>query len=510
MKNYLYLLSALVFSLLVASCSKDSDDPVPTPDPEPDTVASIYTVSATGATYTFDTTTSTFTLTMPTVTDFSQVNLYFTTSGGKVYLNDKEVTSGSNQTDLSNPITLKIVNGTASASYTVKARNTGLPVVSITTPNSQSITSKEDWMEGATIKINKVDGTVDYEGSMSIRGRGNSTWNYPKKPYALKLEKKGSLLDMPKHKRWVLLANWKDRTLLRNDAAFWLSKHSGLPYTVRGEFVELVLNGKHQGNYYLCEQIKIDENRVNVTEMDANETDPEKVTGGFLLELDTYYDEVNKFTSSKFNLPYQFKQPDETELSSAAQEYLMNYVEDLETLLKDNTRVQNHEYEAYFDVDTAIDYMLVEELTNNTDFYSTWPWNGPHSVYFYKDRGGKLCSGPVWDFDYHAFVPDYSYYWAGATRTLYYPALLKDEKFRSRMIERWEQQRDTFYKLNEYIDEMAEKLAVSDEVNIKMWPIDNSENGDEKMSFSSAIARMKEGFQKKWNWMNTNIYTLSM
>ena len=81
---------------------------------------------------------------------------------------------------------------------------------------------------GATMRISRPDGTVDYEGSLEIRGRGNSTWNYPKKPYALRLPEKHAVLGMPGHKRWILLANWKDRTLMRNDAAFWLSRHTGL------------------------------------------------------------------------------------------------------------------------------------------------------------------------------------------------------------------------------------------------------------------------------------------
>lgn len=184
----------------------------------------------------------------------------------------------------------------------------GCPVVFIET-GGRAIPSKwEDWLEDAHVKIYNADWSVDLDASTSIRGRGNSTWGYPKKPYALKLDSGAEVLGMPKRKRWVLLANWMDRTLLRNDVSFKLAALTSLAYTPRGEFVEVYINGRHNGNYYLCEHIKVDQNRVNIDELDQGEVD-----GGYLLELDTYYDEVNKFKSEIRNLPYMFKDPDEVD-----------------------------------------------------------------------------------------------------------------------------------------------------------------------------------------------------
>lgn len=462
-----------------------------------------------GQSATLDEETSTYTAILPTTTDFSDMTVYLSFDGDSATDGTHDLLDGSCQLDLSKPLTITLTMGGKSKEYTIIAKNTGLPVVRINTPDKKAITSKDVWMEGADMVIDYPDGTRDYEGTLSIRGRGNSTWNYVKKPYALKLDKKSKVLGMPKHKRWVLLANWKDRTIMRNDAAFWLSRQTSLPYTVRGQFVELVLNGKHIGNYYLCEQIKIDDNRVAITEMDPNETDPEKITGGYLLELDTYFDEVNKFRSPRFNLPYQIKQPDETELSAEAKSYIINYVTELENLLKDETRVKNHEYEQYLDVDSAIEFMFVEELTNNTDFYNSWPSIGPHSCYLYKDRGGKLFHGPLWDFDYHGFVPSLSQQWAGANKTIYYPALLKDEKFRNRMLELWEKDKAKFEKLPDYIDQKADEIRLSEGYNHNMWPINtNSENGDEKMTFDAAIERIKLGFTTKLAWMDRHLKEL--
>ena len=167
--------------------------------------------------------------------------------------------------------------------------DTGLPVAYLTTP--APVTSKDEWIPDASMVI-VTPGTLDilYRGTLSVKGRGNSTWNYPKKPYALKLDKKSEMLGMKKHKRWCLLANWMDRTLMRNAVAFEISRHTGLDWTPDGRFVEVILNGEHLGNYYLCEQIKVDKNRVDVAE-----PDPADVSGGYIFELDSNYDEVNKF-----------------------------------------------------------------------------------------------------------------------------------------------------------------------------------------------------------------------
>ena len=161
-------------------------------------------------------------------------------------------------------------------------------------------------------------------------------------------------------------------------------------------------------------------------------------------------------------------------------------------------------------MDSAIDFLIVQELTGNHDFYNTWPSTGPHSVYLYKQPGGKLYTGPLWDFDYHTFLPDRARMWSGADKTMYYPALLKDPDFRARLVERWDAQKDGLKGLTDYIDEMAEKLRISEGVNHGLWPIPTTqnENSDEQMTFEKAVERMKGAFLDKWSWMDAHIREL--
>jgi hypothetical protein len=244
--------------------------------------------------------------------------------------------------------------------------------------------------------------------------------------------------------------------------------------------------------------------------MEPMEKDPAKITGGYLLEVDTYYDEPNRFKfDNLFNLPWMVQDPDEDELSPEAFNYIKNWIHDLEVLLKDGEKVKAHAYEEFLDVDSAIDYLIVEELTGNNDFYNYWPWPGCHSAYLYKERDGKLFTGPVWDFDYHVFCPQFTRQWVGATKTLFYPALLKDEKFRNRLVERWDMYKADLKKLPEYMDAQADYIRLSESFNHSQWPIvNNPENGDETMTLQQAVDRAKQAFLDKWEWMDKNIRNL--
>ena len=121
--------------------------------------------------------------------------------------------------------------------------------------------------------------------------------------------------------------------------------------------MEVFINGEHNGNYFLCEQFKVDKNRVNV-----DEHDPAVVDGGYLFELDSYYDEAFKFKSSVRKLPYMFKDPDE-DITDAQFEFVQNYVNTLEAALYDDERFAAGEYRNYMDVESFVDWWLVMELT---------------------------------------------------------------------------------------------------------------------------------------------------
>ncbi len=440
----------------------------------------------------------------PYVFDKSKLIATYTTSRDtRVFVGDNEQTSGVTANDFTEGVNYKLLSSDdCQNSYTVRIRHTGIPVVYIQTPGAAPIVSKEDWVKDASIKIVYPDGTVDYESNLlQIRGRGNFTWeNFPKKPYALKLDKKSKILGMPKHKRWVLLANWQDRTLMRNDISFEIAKQTELGWTPRGYFVEVVLNDKHQGNYYLCEQVKADENRVNIAEMTTEDIAGEAVTGGYLIEMDEYFDEVNKFMST-MEFPYMFKDPDEDILQKEQFEYFQNFIAAFENSLLDEKKYKNHEYMTFIDIDSFIDFWFAQELCGN------WEANYPKSCYFHKGRNGKLKAGPVWDFDWSTFYPEEAETFR-IKDAVYYPWLFGDQKFVERVKERWTLFKPKFDTVTDIIRQRAAQIKESEKFNIALWPITTDHNGDEQLTFQEAVDRMVMAYETKLAWMDSQIPNL--
>ena len=379
-----------------------------------------------------------------------------------------------------------------------RKKDTGLPVVIINTENKAEILDKENWIT-ANMMIDGIGEFENYEGTLTIRGRGNSTWLYPKKPFALKLDTKSEILGMPSHKRWVLLANYMDRTLMRNRIAFEIAKKTGLEWTVRGQYVEVVLNGIHIGNYYLCEHIKIDENRVNIAEMSATDLDEESITGGYLLEFDRYFDEVNKFRSEICDLPVMIKEPENIQPQQF--DYIENYINTIERLLHANNFAVKREYASYIADTTFIDWWFVMELTHNHEAQN------PGSCYYYKDRSDVLKMGPVWDFDWGTFIPGTEFCAKGE---MWFPQLFKDPVFVKTVKERWAIFKPSFEEISILIEKEAARLATSVELNDELWILNNSLNinGDERMSHRDAAINMRKNYDNRIKWFDAQIALL--
>ena len=420
---------------------------------------------------------------IPYLYDFKLKPTFEVVEGITVTVGGISQVSGESEQDFSQPVTYTVSNGTESRNYTVTVTNSGLPVVVLTQSGGGSeswteaginVRSKDsEWVENDELTVYKADGTLDVDkADCGIRLRGNSTQNFPKKPFAVKLKSKASVLGMPKHKRWVLLANWMDRTMLRNATAFEVAHlvenafTDGLGWNPHGYSVEVIMDGRHVGNYYLCEQIKIDGDRVDIKDCiediisDGN-ANPTMADCGYLLEFDDNYDEMDKFRTGR-GLPCMFK--DEVAKYSSD---IYNQVKARIETVEANLEAGNYEA-AYNDLDinSVIDYFFVQELTFNDEY------KHPKSVYMLIDGDGKLTAGPVWDFDWQTFVNydkvqamnskyggTYScrntnewlygksklaewhiiggYDYENDMPYMWYPLLFKDANFRARVQERW-------------------------------------------------------------------------
>jgi spore coat protein CotH len=320
---------------------------------------------------------------IPYYTKLESLIARFETNASMVKVGETIQISGVTANNFVEPVEYTVLHEDGSEeTYTVEVTNfTGLPVLFIYTDNKEPIASKDNYVNGTIF----FDGAGEFENltaPMRIKGRGNSTWSMPKKPYRIKFDEKQSMAGFPANKDWVLLANYADKTSLRTEVAFNISRNTSLEYTPRTQHVEVFINDVYNGTYVLTEQLKIGKDRINVTD------------DGYLLEVDqlSRLDEGDVyFTTDRILL--NIKDPD-VELNSERYNWIRDFVIAAENALYGvNFKDPQNGYAKYIDVGSFVDWYLVNEITKNTDaiFYS--------SCYMNITPGGKLKMGPVWDFD---------------------------------------------------------------------------------------------------------------
>lgn len=345
----------------------------------------------------------------------------------------------------------------------------GIPRIVIETENHREIKDRETEIP-AKLQVWGADAPESEVMELTIRGRGNTSWGYPKKPYAIKFNEKQAFLGMPKAKKWVMLANYRDRTLIRNAVAFEIARQTSQNWVPQGKFADVYLNRKFIGNYYICEKIEVKENRLYLD------------TSGFLLEFDTYYDEVNKFKSAYRNLPINIKQP--KDLSDEKIEYIHNYINSIECSLYGEC--SDIDYKTYLDLKSVASFWIVQEVTQNQEIKL------PKSVYAYKDTILKF--GPVWDFDWQTFsAPPKGLI---AKNALWLQKLREKKEFQKIVQNEWALSAEKFQSLVTFIDSLAGYIKTSNEQNFNLWglKLTNGFAGDEEKDFSTAIQMMKEAY----------------
>lgn len=339
----------------------------------------------------------------------------------------------------------------------------------------------------ANISIISKDGKKELYQPGTFRLRGNASMTFDKKPYRIKFDKKQNVLDAPaKAKKWTLIANYGDKTLMRNIIGFELSRRFGQAYTPYIQPVDVFVNGEYKGCYQLCDQVEVGKGRVEIEEMTPEDISGENLTGGYFIEVDAYADQEKSWFKSKNGNPVTIKSPDEDEIKLAQSTYIKAHFNKLETALFGNDfEDETLGYRQYLDLESFLNHFLIGELNGNTDTY--WSLN------MYKKRGDdKFYTGPIWDLDL-AFENDNRTYpinnlsdWIYATKgsiagnfRKFVSRIVKDDKKAvALMRELWADARRNkkIYEssLMDFIDQTAETLSQSQDLNFKRWNIMNS------------------------------------
>jgi spore coat protein CotH len=421
----------------------------------------------------------------------------FTFEGAAVLVGDKTQESGKDSVDFSAPVEYAIQSLSGERTvYTVSVSSfTGLPAVFINTRNNAPINSKDDYVD-ATIRI--VEGApgsnATFSGEMKIKGRGNSTWGMPKKPYKMKFSDKTSLLGYTAAKEWVLLANYQDPTLIMNSVAFELGHRFGLRYTNHANHVEVFLNGEHRGSYVLTEQVEVGDGRVEIDKK-----------AGFLAELDVYFDEEYQFKTDIIQLPVMIKSPD----NASGVDFVKGVMKELEEALFDPSKsFPNNNYQDLVDVNSLINFLLVNEIVHNAELH--WP----KSTYLYKNKDEKIQWGPLWDFDWGFGYSGsgFGYFQSKGIVFKQYNDLsglgigrkffcrfFDDPNFRQQYKDRWNEIKPLVVSISSYINSLSSNLQKSQSYDLKIWP------NSSLLDYNYEIVKMKIWLNERIAYLDTEI-----
>lgn len=384
---------------------------------------------------------------------------------------------------------------------------TNLPTVVIHTKNDELPYDKEHDID-CYVSIISNDGKTILTDSAGIRERGNASRGFPKKPYRIKFANKHHVLGAPANaKKWTLINNYGDKTLMRNQLAFELSRRFGMPYTPFCAYVDVILNGDYKGCYQLCDQIEVKKHRVEIEEMTANDNSGTALTGGYMVEADAYAGSEPSMFWSYRGTGVTIKYPKEDSITTQQHDYIAAHYDKME-----------NDWKTYLDLGTFLRHFLVGEMAGNTDTY----W----STYFYKHRANDtLYTGPCWDFDL-AFdndnrtypiknLSDYIYRTNGSTtgymRTLVDQIVVNDAAAKRQLASIYEGARRnglTEESFIAYIDEQEALLQESQRLNFIRWPIMNQwvhQNPKLWGSYAKEVENVRTYIRNRFTWMDKKL-----
>ena len=388
-----------------------------------------------------------------------------------------------------------------------------LPIMFINTEGP--VTTKEYYIN-ATCYIDALGqegyeslGTAEAPLPLAIKGHGNHTWReYDKKPYRLKFNDKVNPLGMGKNRHFTLLPHVDDDlAYLRNTVGFELSRLIGMAYTPAQEPVEVVFNGDYVGLYMLTDKIRLGKNRVEITQQEDLATDPEEITGGWLLEIDNYeYDDqiyVPDPVADQNSVNMTIHDPEV--LSREQRSYITDFIEKTDAAIRSKNRT-NKVWERYIDMDTLARYYIVREIVDDAESFRG-------SCYIHKDRKTgdeetKLIFGPVWDFG-NAFQRWAIYGDVSFTHFIYeqptdfanhwIEEIAKYPHFQRVVMKHWRNfYRNGFNGLNidGFINEFVESIKPAFYAEVVRWP--QYDINIQRTDFRLFIHRKIDWLNKKW------------
>lgn len=354
--------------------------------------------------------------------------------------------------------------------YTINVLQSTLPSVFLNIDggdaalNEINADKNHDIGHPGTAVINDASNTSTTATFKKMKGRGNYTWTYSKRPYQVSFDKKISMLGMPKSKKWLFITNYTDGSLTRSAMFYKLTQELGIQYAITFETADVYINGKYNGTYLVTSKVESGTNRVEITDSD------------YLMEIDNYTDPI-QFTTERTNKKITIKSPDVEDATVEEQQAVINaakaYIDSIESLIYDEN-VTYEELSSKIDMESFAKCYWVYEISLNYDaMYG--------SSYMYT-KDGLLHMGPMWDYDNTLnlltknAIPLNTYYLLGNTggaaskRLRWYNELMKRQEFSDLVDKVFLENVDKFDELIEYTKQYNQNITASAKMNYTRWP----------------------------------------
>jgi hypothetical protein len=393
---------------------------------------------------------------------------------------------------------------------------TGLPVIYIDTEDEKEINSKTDWFKTKIKVVDHDNPKWDYKSedydikgqyTDDIRGRGNNTWEHPKKPYRIRFKKDTSMFGLEAARNWVLLAEYEVPTLIGNAIAFELVELINGPLIKNHyKYVDVVLNGQYNGTYLLTEHMRVGTGRVEIDEVND-----------YLVEIDSMFDDDPKFRTDNLQLPVMISSPDfGKNINDSRYNFVKNSLNALDAELVD---VKTGNWQNLLDIVSLVDYMLILEITQSYDYY--WNRMGNNVFMYKKATENTIKISHVWDFDKTGMVqgafnapPFYDGNISHIPFTRYtvdmrmkggelFGRFHEDTTFKDTYKARWNEKLDAIKTMPDIIEKIAKKIEKSHSLNLRRW------NGcdwyHDNIIFKEEVRKQKEWWNERVDFLNTAI-----
>ncbi len=389
----------------------------------------------------------------------------------------------------------------------------GLPIIEINTRNGEEVKSKDVWTNMQSFILtdpNNPENNISRTNLAKddrIRGRGNTSWSHPKKPYRLRFRENISFFGLPAAENWVLLAEYLDPTFLANATAFHLGRNVfELPFTCSYQHVHVYFNGRYDGVYGFTEHRQADP--LGVGAPGRPKIDAEN---GWFVELDNYWDESPKFRTTNYDLPIMIKSPeaasDATNDNNPAYNFVKNDWNELCNLMASPSFPENG-YRDLIDMSTFVDFLMINEIVRNSELW--WP----KSTFSYKNIDGKICMGPLWDFDWaFSYIGSGHSYFTNpigwSSRHIFFKRFFDDPVFVTMYKKRWNEKYAEIADVSNFINEMGAKLETAVNEDTKRWKISGGYQSNYPEDYLGEITKMKAWWNDRVAWLNLEIPNLT-